>query len=276
MKSILIPTDFSATAINATNYAIDFAKQLRIDHIILYNVWHPLTIVDPMSPFVVGDNNVAIESSKSQLQTELLRIHEFCPPHIQIECLSEMRILETGIKEICDKREISYVIMGITGGGAIEAKIIGSNTVSVSETIKVPVIIIPRNCKYEYINKTILLCDFENLDSTLPEKRLKDYLNSTMSELEVINFDPNFKREENSAAFEKFFINDILRDYKPKFSYSLRNDYADALNDYAENNNMQLVITISKKHSWFHKLLHTSHTNKLAFHTHVPLIVMHV
>jgi hypothetical protein len=38
---------------------------------------------------------------------------------------------------------------------------------------------------------------------------------------------------------------------------------------------VDLIITIPKKMGWFDSLFRRSHTKMLAFHSHVPLMVVH-
>lgn len=275
MRTIIIPTDFSATAMNAADYAIEFAKQMNINKIILYNAWQPVTIVDPMATLVISEIDSLKETSANQLQKEYNRIKTFSPIHIEIEQMSDMHTLATGLEELCKARVVDYIIMGITGGDSFEEKLMGSNTITVSQSVQVPVIIVPSGCKFNLITKAMLLSDFKNIDTTLPEQPIANFLNAAMPLLEVVNFDPNFDREKDEAAFEKFFLNDLFRKYAPEYKYSLRNDFEDAVNEFAENDNVQIIITISKKHSWLYNIFNTSHTQKLAFHTTVPLMVIH-
>ena len=275
MKSIIIPTDFSPTAINAANYAIEFAKQMRINHMILYNAWQPLTVADPMATLVVSETHSLQESSETQLKNESDRLKVFCPIHITIETVSCLSTLANGLENMCNKNDIAYIVMGITGGGVMEEKIIGSNTISVSQSTNVPVLIVPKDCKFSPISKAMLLCDFKDTEKVFPEKLVKAFLDVAQPELEVVNFDPNFTREEDAVAFDKFYFHNMLREYAPKYKYSLRNDFEDAVNEFTQENSVQLIITISKKHSWFYKIMHPSYTTKLAFHTTVPLLVVH-
>ncbi len=275
MKTILIPTDFSSTAINAANYAIGFAKQMRIDQILLYNAWQPVSISDPMSTLIISEIDAIKAASQLQLEKEAERLRKKCPMHISIEILSELAILENGVAALCKKKDIAYIIMGITGGGTLDEKLIGSNTITISHKTEVPVIIIPKDCNFQFIAKAMLLSDFKDIDSTLPEQQLINFLEIAMPQLEVVNFDPDFTREQFEPALEKFALHHLLRKYTPEYKYSLRNDFEDAVNEFAENDNVQIIINIAKKHSWLHNILHSSYTNKLAFHTKVPLMVIH-
>lgn len=275
MKSILVPTDFSVTAQNAAEYAIGFAKQLQIDNIILVNCWQPVTVADPMLSVVVSEVETYKDLSLANLKQEVERLKQIAPLHILFKEISALGSLENVIAKTCEGNDVSYIVMGITGGGVIEEKLVGSNTISVSQHTKVPVIIVPQQASYNVITKAMLLCDFSNMDKTLPEKEIVDFLEVVQPQLEVVNFDPDFKREKDAAAFEKFFLHNILRDYRPHYSYSLRNDFEDAVNEFAEINHVQIIINISKKHGWLHRILHPSYTKRLAFHTTVPLMIIH-
>ena len=275
MKSILIPTDFSSTALNAADYAIGFAKQLRIDHIILYNAWQPISITDPMSTLVIAEIDAIKETSKTQLDNEVERLKQIAPLHITIEPLSEMALLESGVAEICKNRDIAYIVMGITGGGALDETLIGSNTISISRNTTIPVVIVPKDCTYQYIAKAIFLSDFKDINTSVPQQQIKDFLDVAMPELEVVNFDPDFNREQVEPALEKFALHQVLRAYHPEYKYSLRTDFEDAVNEFAEDDNVQLIINVAKKHGWLYKVLHPSYTTKLAFHTKIPLMVIH-
>ncbi len=275
MKTILVPTDFSSTAINAADYAIGFAKQMRIENIILYNAWQPIAITDPMSTLIISEIDAIKEASKVQLEKEAERLIKKCPIHISIEMLSELAILENGVAELCKKKDIAYIVMGITGGGTLDEKLIGSNTVTISQKTEIPVVIVPKDCTFQLIKKAMFLSDFKDINTSVPQQQIKDFLEVAMPALEVVNFDPDFSREQVEPALEKFALTQILRKYSPEFKYSLRNDFEDAVNEFAEDGNIQLIINVAKKHSWLYNILHASYTNKLAFHTKVPLMVIH-
>ena len=50
MESILLPTDFSATARNAALYALRLAKQLSVKKVVLYHSYEIPISMDPMAP----------------------------------------------------------------------------------------------------------------------------------------------------------------------------------------------------------------------------------
>ena len=67
----------------------------------------------------------------------------------------------------------------------------------------------------------------------------------------------------------------MLQDLDPEFHYSQNKHEVAAINEFALEYQIDLVITISKKHSFFESLFSTNHATKLAFHSHVPLMIIH-
>ena len=144
MKTILVPIDFSATATNASNYALALAKQYSINRIVLYNAYQAPVSVDPMVPTVqLLDIDLMKKSSQEGLTQAKKALEHLDSKDIQIDTFSEYNILTGGINELCAAVSADLVVMGITGGGAVTETLIGSNAVSVSQHSKLPVIIVP-------------------------------------------------------------------------------------------------------------------------------------
>jgi nucleotide-binding universal stress UspA family protein len=46
------------------------------------------------------------------------------------------------------------------------------------------------------------------------------------------------------------------------------------INQFVDEQQVDLVITVPKEHNFFAQLFSSSHTKKLAFHSHVPILVL--
>ena len=68
MKTILVPTDFSATAKNAARFAIELAKKIQAQKIILYNTYQSgfSVVADPMIPALGALDLEAIKEGSSE------------------------------------------------------------------------------------------------------------------------------------------------------------------------------------------------------------------
>ena len=145
MEAILLPTDFSATAKNAAFYALKLAEQIGVKKLVLYHSYEIPVSIDPLVP---GIQMLDIETLKEISETNLARFQiemQAQANGVTIHIVSEYGSLTAGLDEVCEKNAAGLVVMGITGGGLLEEKLIGSNTLSVAKHTKIPVIIVPAN-----------------------------------------------------------------------------------------------------------------------------------
>jgi nucleotide-binding universal stress UspA family protein len=275
MKNILIPTDFSDTSINACKYALSFAEALQIKKIVLFNAFQSPVSVDPNLPVlqlvdIENMRNLA-EQSLEKLKFKLL---PFCSADIKFELACSFTTLNNGIDEMIEKHKPSYIIMGITGGSLIEEVLVGSNTVNVAKNSKIPVLIIPPHSVFNKLKRIVLAADFKKVVETTPTNEIKEIVQSTNSKLYVINIDHQ-KEISNEAAFESLMLDTLLYELKPEYHFIDNADFVEGMNQFVLDHQIDLIISIPKKHGLFESLFKRSHTKKMAFHSFVPLICIH-
>ena len=280
MKNILVPTDFSATALNAAHYALQLAKQLGTARLVLYHAYQAPMVIDPMVPVVQFVNEDQLKrDSQEALEKFKLILLAFCPKTCVIETYCEYALLNMGLDEACAKTNSDLIIMGITGGGILEEKLVGSNTLSVAKHTKVPLIIVPANSQYTGINRIMLASDFDKADTTIPVELLKKIITETNAKLIVFNIEE--ETDEYAVKYpanvmgESYAIYTLLQDLKPEYKFSTNTNYTETINQFVLEYQVDMVITIPKKHGFFERLFSPSHTKMLAFHSHVPVMIIH-
>lgn len=276
MQTILVPTDFSATARNAARYAIALAEQFKAKKIILYNAYQVPVSTDPTMPtlqlFTLEDIKKVSEEGLAHFKGELL---PFVKEGIALETISEFNVLEEGVEELTERTQTDIIVMGITGGDKVEEVLIGSNTISVAKHAKVPVIIVPADCSFSPIKEVVLACDFKKVVETTPVQPIKDLLDQTGARLFVLNIGNEKQPVSAEASFESLMLDTLLEGYHLQYHFLESKDFTEAINQFAQLHQVDLIITIPKKHGWFDGLFKRSHTKMLAFHSHVPLMVVH-
>lgn len=279
MKNILVPTDFSATAKNAAFYALKLAEQLNVKKLVLYHSYEIPVTIDPMVPGIqMLDIESIKEGSEKALEKFTLELKAFAND-IMIDTVNEYGALTTGLDAVCAKANAGLVVMGITGGSLLAEKLIGSNTISVAKHTSIPVIIVPANANFTRIEKIMLLSDFDKADKTIPIEPVRKILADTKAKLLVFNMEE--EPDEYGVMYpsnmmgESYAMHTLLQDLNPEYHFSHGKNYVEAVNEFAMEHQIDLIITIPKKHSFFESLFTSSHTKKLAFHSHVPLMVVH-
>jgi nucleotide-binding universal stress UspA family protein len=146
MKTIIVATDFSPAALNATNYAADMALALKAN-LTLFHVYQlPLSVSDtPIVLLSVEELKESAESKLAQLKKDLLHI---TPGNIEINTEARMGNLPDELENFCSTHKPFAVVMGKKGHSALERALFGSNTLSVIKHITWPVICIPPGKEY--------------------------------------------------------------------------------------------------------------------------------
>jgi len=276
MKTILVPTDFSSTAKNAAMYAINFAKQLKYERIILYNAYQaPLTTDPDIAMINTVDITELEKSSKTNLENFKMLLKPYCDASVTIDIISEYGAVTYDINEICKSNEVDFIVMGVTGVGKVEETLIGSFAIDVARRSEVPVIIVPPDATFTKIEEVMLACDFSKVVETTPVESIKKLLDASEAKLFVVNIDHNNKRFNADTPFESLMLDTLLYDYKPEYRFIDDPDFVEGINKAALDKQVDLIITIPKKMGWFEGLFKKSRTKMLAYHSHVPLMVVH-
>ena len=74
---------------------------------------------------------------------------------------------------------------------------------------------------------------------------------------------------------EKQELKTLFADYRPEFYFMRLYDVDEALNLFAETRNIDMIILIQKDHSFIKKFFKGDRTKKLAYHSQVPILVVH-
>ncbi len=113
---------------------------------------------------------------------------------------------------------------------------------------------------------------FTTLKAVLP---IKNILDATRASLYVVNVYESKKEITAEKSVQQELLNSLLKEYNPSFQYENNEHFIDGINHFVEANNIDLIITIPRKHKLFEGLFTERHTKKLAFHSHVPLMYIH-
>jgi nucleotide-binding universal stress UspA family protein len=275
MKTILVPTDFSNTAHNAAKYALALANQIKASRIVLYNAFQAPISVDPMVPTVqLLDMDLMKKSSEEGLAQFKATLKSEAFGDIEMDTFSEYNVLTGGINDLAKAVAADFIVMGITGGGAVTETLIGSNAVSVSLHSTIPVIIVPPEASFKKINHVLLACDFKQVLETTPVRPLKLLLENTGAALHILHVNTS-EEKAIDVSFESMVLDSLLKANNPQYHFIENDSFTVGINQFADSNNIDMIITIPKKHGFFDSIFKKSHTKRLAFHSHLPLMVMH-
>ncbi len=274
MKTIIVPTDFSPVALNATNYAADMAIAINAE-ILLVNIYTiPVSYTEvPVAMISIEEMRKASEAELTDLKTSLEHITS---GKIKIRIESRMGNTVDELENICNTIKPFVVIMGAKGKSGIENLLFGSTTLTAIRHLSWPIICVPPGKEYGTgIKKIGFACDFKEVRETTPVNQIKEMVNVFGAELHILNVDNNNKDFRPETPEQTFKLHDLLKDINPTYQFINHPDVEDGINDFAEKNNMDLIIAIPKKHKLLDGIFKPSSTKQLIFQSHIPVMCLH-
>jgi nucleotide-binding universal stress UspA family protein len=274
MKKLLVPTDFSDTSKNAARFAVQMAADIQNATIILIHVSDKITGGSDGSPLTEDDDDrrIILTEALSQLKDELLAVAQ---APIEFATEKGSSLVET-LTRYVRYQAIDMVIMGITGATRLEQILMGSNTLEMAKESACPVLIIPPDAKYRKIKNVVLASDFKEVDTTIPVAPLKATLDLFKPALHIVNVDSEHYVElTDEYKVERAKLELMLKNYSPEFYFIRQYDFFDAISQFVDDKNIDLIFIVPKDRSFVSGLFKTSHTKKLAYHSHIPIVAIH-
>lgn len=274
MKTIVAPTDFSIVSLNAVNYAADLASALSNSLSLVYVFQLP--IINSDIP-VVADNFVgSLNASEEKMRQLKEDITKRTSGKIEIctEILNGPVIEET--ENYCASANPFAVVMATQGAGAMERFLFGSNTISAMKNLSWPLIVVPPGAKFTGIKKIGLACDMKKVALTAPVEEIKVLIKHFKAELHILHVSPDAGETHTPDTDKEYnLLQELLAELNPVYESLVNADINEGLVEFAEKNNIDLLVVVPKKHNLIDKLFHKSHTKHLLLHTHVPLMSVH-
>jgi nucleotide-binding universal stress UspA family protein len=272
MKTIIAPTDFTASSISAVNYAADLSVALNAKLILLNLVQVPMVAAEiPVAETVFED---MVSMAEKDLDNIVLQLTARTKGVIDIEKKILMGTVAAGIKEISDLYKPFAIVMGIKPGKSIDRILLGSSTLSSVKHNSYPVLIIPENVRFKGIHKIGLACDLQNVLETVPFHLLNEWMSVFNPALDIIHISKNEHDFKSPDIGESISLQNHLSKFKPSFHFITGTNLSVRLNDYAMQQNLDLLIVFPRKHG-FLSIFDKKHSNEIVVNNKIAVLAMH-
>lgn len=276
MKTILIPTDFSANALNAITYAVKFFKYQRCDMYLMHAYADEVySDSGDISTSEFGDFKAKIkERADGTLDKLLEKINEISPnPRHQYKTLSVFGSLIDSANDFVDEMNIDVVIMGTKGETNDQKLTFGSHTLQVLKYVQCPVLAIPENYEYIKPKKILFPTDYMAPYKRRELKLLCDLACSYRSEIHFLYLS-QFKKLARRQEDNKLFLEGALQDLTLIFEIVDSEERTNTIQKYIEINDIHLLVMVNSRHSFLENMLYQSTIDQLGLAIKVPFLVM--
>lgn len=276
MKTIIAPTDFSPISLNAVNYAAEMARCVNANLTLLHICLMPITTYGEV-PIVVENMGSYMSDAEERILQLKNNLEKRNDGKVKIDTEVRMAATVSGeLANFCKSKQPFAVVMGTQGSSAVERVFFGSNTINVVKHLAWPVIVVPPEARFANIKKIGLACDLKNVDESVPFSQIRSLVNEFHAELYILHINPEAEKGYTAEkTVESRSLQNKLDDLHPDYRFIDYEDIENGLEEFAETNKLDLLITIPKRHSIIDNLFHKSHSKKLVLHTHVPVMAMH-
>jgi len=279
MKNILLPTDFSENAWNATKYAIELFKDEKcVFH--LLNTYTPAIASSRFMATSLSGGQLedgAKHNSEVGLKKVLNKINKtYKYPRQTFKTISSFSLLVDEIKEIVENEAIDLIVTGTKGASGLDEVFMGSNTVRIIKSIKnCPVLAIPQFFGFIKPSEIAFATDFNRFYTQSELQPMIDLAEIFKATIRIVHVQYEIKA---LSEIQQFNLN-MLRKYLSESEHYLHtvselNSVSKTLEVFAEELDIHLLAMLNYQHSYMEKMTREPVVKRLAFHTRIPLLVI--
>lgn len=276
MRTVLIPTDFSANAFNALKYACQVFKYEKSEFLILHTYADEVYEQEYKSEQSRLDELKATTANTTdeKLKNLLQEIQNYSPnPKHTYKTMAAFGSLVDEINYCVNQDNIDIVVMGTRGMTNDRTINFGSNTLHVLKYVHCPVMAIPEGYEYNAPREILFPTNF-----MLPYKRrelklLCEMSGSFRSTIHLLYIDPK-KDLSNRQSDNKTFLEGCLSKPTLEFETTDLKDKTTAITKYVLEKNIDLLVLVNSRHSYMEDMLYTSTIDKIGLHLQIPFLVL--
>lgn len=276
MKRILLPTDFSENAFNASGYAL----QLFAEDECTFYLLHTYTPVATNAGMLVNTYSAlqleevtrdAAMYSMGVLEGKLLKKYPN-PKHTFVKIV-RFNLLVSEIVACVKENKIDLIVMGTQGATGAKEIFLGTHTMFTIKKVKCPVIAVPSGFKFELPKEILFTTDYRFYPRNKHFVFLKELCATHDSKLNLLNAYLS-KPLDGYQLKTKNYLDEFFREISHLFHISEGSDIAEAIKGFQETRKINLLVMIHNKHSFFENLLFKPVINEMVYHTNVPFLVI--
>lgn len=267
MKTIIVCTDFSHEAENATHYAASMAKENKY-RIVLFNLQsvsiHALNAQASADFFYT--QTLKNQKKMEDKAAELKRLYTVETQHH----LASGNFIEE-LENCMQIHDCDFIVMGMAEK-TLEQKLLGNSVTRAIHRIKKPILIVPAHIEYTGIRKILFAYDTHKSMTWSAMNDIYHFINEFNAEIEVFNVSERL--EDFAEVIHDIDLNSgyDLDDIKYSFKMIQSIEVIKAIEEEIKLTSPDLLTMIPYKYNLIESLFHRSKTAIMAYKNKIPLL----
>ncbi len=276
-KRILIPTDFSQTALNAIHYSLDLYKDVNCEFYFLHAFQISGYSVD--SPLDPEPGDVAYESGKNEAESGLSALMENLSFHPnnekhRYETIATYNSLLHAVRTTIAKKDIDLVVMGTKGITGAESLIFGTNAINIMEGItSCPVLAIPEEYGFEAPREIVFPTDFKTHYKRRELNYLLDIAALHKAAIRVLHIQKS-KSLSREQQENKELLSAILSGSDHSFHSLTDRKIHRGIEAFVKSRESNMIAFINRKHNLFDHILTRPLVKEMGYHYKIPILAL--
>jgi len=282
MNTIVVLTDFSLSARNAADFAVNIAAMSGAN-IILTNAFSERIKTDVDDPSFWPLETALIHDDETLLQLEAGRLKQHAGTLLSpaqeptLSTLSFKGPLKACLTDLRKRYRIDLLVIGAGMHSDSNARYTPSDIETVQTLAQSPILIVPENYISDGLIKNIcFVTDLSKSDLTLTAyvKRMAVKLKAHLFIGHISK--PSFNMDANEEISTAAFMTNLehLGLDKHEFQNCYQDDIIAGIEEFCDNKRADMLIMVHKKHSSLWTFFHQSITSVIQRHQHIPLLLI--
>jgi nucleotide-binding universal stress UspA family protein len=262
---MLVPVDATATAENAVDFAVEWAKKYGYGHIILLKTSYESMfgyIAIGATYALANEENLNKQQEEAKTLLEHLRrriIEKTSAIQVTTE-ISELPLLRCTIKLIKSNDSVELVVLGSDHKAVSNNSFVSANIISIARASPIKVLIVPTVCVYKPVENILVPCDISSMITIERLDRLKARFGRENVRVMLLNVDT----KDNAATddIKKKEWEEKIHRYLPGMQYSIYytfdQDIINGILSFASSHQVDLITALPGKHSFLYYLANKS------------------
>lgn len=282
IQKILLPVDFSSCSRDAYHVALDIAQRFDAAiEVVHFYILPTETNEDETRNFVLSEEEFLQHTEKRLAQflyQDFANSYEAeIAKKVKIEAKVEIGFAGDKIVEFSKRPDIGLVILGASGENPNLARLLGSIASEVALKAYCPILLIPFGHRFALFENIIYASNeySMNQDTLSYTFDWAKAFNAKIHFVNVKNIDKSFENYTSTRMFNLVHQINTANDVEVQYDTVVDTMPWRGIYTYADAEQANLVVIVTKHRNFFENLLHHSMTEDLSTDAHLPILILH-
>lgn len=279
METILCPTDFSAGAENAVLYASDMAKHMEARMILFHSIFAPAAEVVSYGsgPYIRAGKDLAYEDAQQQKLQALKKTLENSDWGLPVQYETKLRygLTKDTIPQLIREERADLTVIGNEGAESLKEIFVGSVAADVIKNAPCPVLIIPPKATFKPLRKIVFATDLKG-EPFLDVHAVIKFASLFEAEILFLHIIPEARTtKEELAQAELDRLHKQFPYQNATFHAEPNAHIEEGISQFCRRHHADMLVMGYHPRTFWQHLFTQDYTQEMAYHTYLPLLVIH-